>query len=205
MAISFVAAGTAGTGVNPTVGVPTGYAASDLLIIFVTSTVTPTTPTGWTGIVNYAVVPRLFACYKIATASESSVTITAANSTTNAVMLAYRGASGYDVIGTGSNASSTTISTNSLTTTKANDFVISFYGGTAASLNTWTAPASTNTRFNVSSNGTVRGLLIVDELQASAGASTSRTATSSASTFLSASSISIYPTVTNNGSFFFLM
>ena len=93
-----------------------------------------------------------------------------------------------------------------MTTTQANDFVISIYASGIAA-NTWTAPASTNSRVTVNSTASFRGVLFVDELQASAGVTTSRTASLATSSTLSAISTSIKPTVasTANGNFFFLM
>jgi hypothetical protein len=208
MAISFVAAGTVASGTNPTVTVPTGYAAGDLLIIAITGT-TVTTPTGWTLLSSNATAPICFVYYKTASASESSVVMTSASTNTRVVMVAYRGQSGLDVTGTFKQAAAgnSTIATNSLTTTTNNDYIISFYAQTTIA-QTWTAPASTNTRVNASGTASVRGILLVDELQTSAGATTVRTATTSAATIaLTSFAFSISPATSaaNNGSFFFIM
>jgi hypothetical protein len=179
MAISFVGAGTAASGANPTVDVPAGVAVGDALIIFTSGSANATQPTGWTTLVNSIVSGRYSNVFlKIATASESSVTLTQAGAASKAVMIAYRGTSYFDVIGTVTNGSSTSPVTASLTTRFANDYVVSFYGSAVqASVITWTAPASTTSRVNSANSSTANGILIVDELQATAGASATRTAT----------------------------
>jgi hypothetical protein len=202
MAISFVGAGAVQLGANPTVPVPAGYASGDLLIIFISSGTAPTTPSGWTVLYSSG---NLFAYYKTAGSSESSVALSASNSNTTSVMCDYRGVGGIDVVGSSTTGVGTSPSTLSQTTTKANDFVISIYQDTAATSATWTAPASTTSRVNSASNGTQRGLLVVDELQASVGASTVRTATLSVSNNWSSITVSIYPTLTTNNSNFFRM
>lgn len=179
MAISFVGAGTVASGANPTVDVPAGVAVGDALIIFTSGSANATQPTGWTTLVFSLVSGRYSTVFlKIATASESSVTLTQAGAASKAVMIAYRGTSYFDVIGTVTNGSSTSPVTASLTTRFANDYVVSFYGSAVqASVITWTAPASTTSRVNSANSSTANGILIVDELQATAGASATRTAT----------------------------
>jgi hypothetical protein len=119
------------------------------------------------------------AFFKIATASEASLAITVSGTNSKAVMVAYRGTSYFDVLSTSANSTSTSATTNSLTTRFANDYVVSFY----ATFNTatFTAPASTTSRVDSASTSTQNGILLVDELQAAAGASATRTATLSAS------------------------
>ena len=209
MAISFVAASAVATGVNPTVAVPSGYAANDLLIIVQTSSNSSSvTPTGWTQLAKASIAPIISVYYKIASASESSVTLTG-NSLTIATMLCYRGTSGFDVTSSFVRVTSTTVTTNSITTTAANDFVISIYGATSVALGTptWTAPASTTSRVNAGPTTTLTGFLIVDELKATAGATTSRTATISASDTIQALATSIKESAaaTVNSNFFLLM
>lgn len=183
MAISFVGAGTVASGANPTVDVPSGYAAGDALLIFTSGTAAPTTITNWTLIASVATGRFLTVYLKIATASESSVALTQAGASSKAVMLAYRGTSCFDVVGTSSSGTSTGPVTQSLTTRFANDYVVSFYATIlSATPSTWTAPASTTSRVNSGNSTTVTGMLIVDELQAAAGASATRAATLSSST-----------------------
>jgi hypothetical protein len=191
MAISFVAAGAVATGTNPTVAVPTGYATDDFLVLAVAANAAVTTPAGWTLIGSQITTPRIYLYRKFATSSESSVTVTVASTTAVGVMLAYRGVNTTDTISTGRTATSTTIATNTLTTTYANEYVVSAYAMTIGAA-TWTAPASTTSRVDSASTAALDGLLIVDELQAAAGVSTARTATSSVSKALGAISFSIY-------------
>ena len=189
MAISFVASGTVQTGANSTVDVPTGYAAGDALLIITTGTATPSLPTNWTSVYSQGSLRFLTVYLKIATASEASVTLTQAGTTSKAVMLAYRGTSYFDVIGTIATGTSTAPATSSLTTSWANDYVISLYADSFTAA-TWTAPASTTSRVNSASTASVNGLLIVDELKTAAGATTIRTATLSTSVAWSAIAIS---------------
>jgi len=173
MAISFVGAGTVQTGSSVTLPVPSGYAAGDLLLIFLSTIGSPTTPTGWEIVTNASGNTVIYS--KIATSSEASVSLSTGSALTPSVMLAYRGVGYVDVVGTNSSGTNLAPTTNSLTTRFANDWVISFYttNNTAATI---TAPASTTQRSNQSPTGTNRGLLIADESQAIAGASTTRIA-----------------------------
>jgi hypothetical protein len=209
MAISFVAAGTVIQGPNPTIPVPTGYAAGDLLILVLNNSAPPASITGWTLLTSNIAVPQFSIFYKTAGASESSVAITSASATSVNVMLAYRGTSGFDVTGAFANTgSATSLATATLTTTQANDYIISIYGsGSLIASGTWTAPASTTSRVNSSTVSGKRGLLIVDELQASAGATTARTATLSLANQITSIGLSIKEpaAATVNSNFFLLM
>lgn len=188
---SFVAAGTAATGTNPSVGTPAGFAANDLLIICGASGSSWTAPAGWTVGRTNAVGPRLSFWYKIATGAEGAEALTNGSTASIAVMLAYRGvnATPLDVLGT----SNTTLTTTSLTTTVANDLVISLYA-TSTNADTWTStPASTTVRFNSGGTAAVRALLVVDELKAAAGATSTRTATAATGGTLASDAISFKP------------
>lgn len=212
----FVAAGTPATGANPVVGVPTGYSANDKLIIVAvnnsnTGTTPFTTPSGWTSAAPSGSSRNLSIYYKTATASESSVTVTCSDSTSSAVMLCYSSVSSIDVVGT-VNAQTTvsTLSTNSLTTTTADDLVISIFTKPIGS-QTWTSGSVTGTTqrvlFNSTSGGAgYCGFLICDENQSSAGATTVRSATLSASTGSANSvGISFKQTISATTSNFFAM
>ena len=191
MAISFVGAGTVQTGANSTVDVPAGIAAGDALLIVTSGTATPTTPTNWTSIFAQGSGRFITVFLKIATASESSVALTQSGTSSKAVMIAYRGTSYFDVIGGVSTSTSTSPATTSLTTRFANDYVVSFYATILnATPSTWTAPASTTSRVNSGNSTTVTGMLIVDEAQAAAGASTTRIGGLSSSTAWSSIAIS---------------
>ena len=175
--IEFVAAGAVGNDTNPTLTVPAGYTAGNLLVIAVCSGAAVSTPAGWSALITSTASPRMYLFYKISSASESSVVLTASSNQTSGVMLCYKGngSAPADVTGTEKTGSSTSPATNSLTTT-GNDLVISIYG-IAKTANTWTSPASTNERVKYDATASYGGLLVVDEIQISAGASTVRTAT----------------------------
>ena len=175
MAISFVGAGAVSTGANPTVAVPSGYAAGDFLIIVTQSGSFTGLPTNWNNIYSASSAFNIY--FKIATSSETSVALTNPGTATVAYMVAYRGVGYFDVVGTLNSATSISASTISLTTRFANDWVLSFYDVTqSATLGSWTAPALTTQRINRSNTSTIRGALLVDESQTAAGASVSKTA-----------------------------
>lgn len=196
MAITYVGAGAVQNGTNPTIPVPSGYAAGDLLVIVTTGTVVniPTPPTGWVVAGYSGAGPSFQVYYKFAAASESSVSLTNGQSGATAVMVAYRGVTSFDAIGAFAQSGTTSIATSSVTTRSDNDYVLSIYVGSQTS-STWTAPGSTTNRVQYNSNVTNRGLLIVDEAQAGAGPSTSRTASVSAAQQLNCVSFAISPSI----------
>ena len=206
MAISFVAAGTVvnATGAaTVTVAPPSSYAAGDLLLLVLAAqggpVIFPATPAGWTQLGtdsnNYLTV-----WYKYASSSEPSVavgaTIVLANNS-RAVMLAYRGGGAFQLVPTfttGNGSSPTpTVTPPTVTTTYANDYVISIYGAQVYN-STWTPNASTTARVNTGGNGSNNALLIADELQATAGVSTARSATISTNTPWTCVAIALIPT-----------
>lgn len=191
MAITFVGAGTPGVGTNPTCTVPAGYAAGDLLIITTTGTAAATAA-GWTALPVVATSYPFTVLYKYASVTEASVTVTMASIYAKAVMVAYRGAYGFQAasITAFPGVSATTITTNPLYTTQTDDVVLSIYSSNIIA-NTWTADAATIARVNSPSTASYFGLLIADETQASIGASTPRTATSSPAVTGTALSIAI--------------
>ena len=194
MAISFVASGAVATGANATVSVPAGYAEGDLLLIISTgtaaSTIAAATYPGWTRIANQGAGQFISVHAKVASSAESAVTLTQAGTTSKAVMVAYRGCGWYDVIASFTTSGGSSIGTATQTTGFANDYVVSIYAATS-SARTWTAPAATTTRQNSAPTAAVNGLLVVDELQAAAGATAVRTASLGVATTSSAVSISI--------------
>jgi hypothetical protein len=176
MPISFVGAGAVAVGNAPTVAVPAGVVAGDALLLFVTTAgVAPTAPTNWTVISSSPTESLIY--FKIATSSETSLTLNNIGNGGLSVMLAYRGVGYVDVIGTPTTASSSAATPNSVTTRFANDWIISFYTNNPLNGASWTTPASTTQRAIQASTGTIRGLLLVDEAQAVAGASAARTST----------------------------
>jgi hypothetical protein len=179
MAISFVGSGTVSTGANPTVAVPAGVAAGDLLLIYVNSNGSSSPPTNWTTVTNAVFSLAIYS--KIATSSESAVTLSAGGVEAVSVMVAYRGVGYIDAAGSAFTGTSTSALSPSVTTRFANDWVLNFYSVNSGSAAALTAPASTTQRVNRTNTGSLRGFLLVDELQATAGASTARTATLSVS------------------------
>lgn len=177
MAVSFVGASATYLGASPTIYVPPGLLQGDMLIIVTTGSATPTTPTGWTQKSAQGANQFVTVLYKFATGTETTQSLTIAGATSTSVMLAYRGADNIDTVSTFATASAaTTVATNTLSTTLANEYVVSVFAGSAAA-GTWTAPGSTTTRVNSAATASNLGLLLVDELQAASGTSTSRTGT----------------------------
>lgn len=195
MAISFVGAGTVVQGANLVIAPPAGYQKDDFLVMVLTQngTNTANTPAGWTLVRSLTTtLPRTFVWVKFASAVEGNYSSGTGAASAKGVMLAYRGVSALDSSSLFATASSTSITTNTFTTSSADEYVVSVYTMQPASA-TWTAPGSTSTRLDSSSTGSVCGILMVDELQAAAGVTTARTATSSVSTGLSAMSLSFRP------------
>ena len=182
---SFVSAGTVATGTSTlTVGVPSSYSAGNTLIIIAAqagASSGPSTPSGWS---SAASTTHFGIFYKTATASESSVSVTApVTATTSGVMLCYSNLGVFDAASTEATATgATTLATNTLTTTGADDLVLSAWV-TNALATSWTAPASTTSR---ASGLAIPALLVVDEDQSTTGASTARTATTAPSTSIRA-------------------
>jgi hypothetical protein len=193
MAVTFVAASATVTGANPTVAVPAGYAQGDLLVIVTTGTATPTTPAGWTQRSAQGATGFITLLYKFAGGTEASVAVTLAGTTSKAVMLAYRGASAIDTVsGFTTATAATSVATGLTGNAFANELEVSIFVGNNVA-GTWTAPALTTSRVNSAPTTAVNGMLIVDETQAAAGNSTSRTGTITAAHTLSAVAFSIIP------------
>jgi hypothetical protein len=199
---SYIGKGPASTGANPTVQVPPGYAAGDILIIATTDVAN--TPSGWTAISGASTYSRAY--YKVALASESAVSMTGGTSYSQTVMLCYRGLSAIDSNSSAVNtASATSISTNTLTTTSRDDLVISIYGSSNGAFGaSFTVPSGTTSRFSSSASSSNYGFLIVDEDQSSSGTSTSRTSTISTPLNLGATSFAFLQKLPNNSNFFLM-
>lgn len=112
------------------VGVAANYQANDILILQLGGySATPDTPNGWTSIsTQNTTTTYLRVCYKIAGASESSVTVADSGKYTVGIMYAYRGVDAVNVINTytGNTDSGSTFSANSITTTVTNCMVVVF-------------------------------------------------------------------------------
>jgi len=196
MAIAFVAASAAATGSNPLITIPAGFAEGNLLVLVSTGTATSPTPTGWT--LRYAQGAGRFITIftRYAGSQDTTVTLSGLGTSGKSAVLCYSGAGSYDVVGTVATGSSTSAATTSQTTTYNNDFVISIFARASGANSTFTVPASTTSRVNSGSNPLINGLLLVDELQATAGATAVRTSTLSASGNWAAINISFVPTRT---------
>lgn len=175
---SFVAAGAFVNNTSPTVAVPAGYAADDILVMCMVTTGSITTPSGWTAVANNGQLASIF--YKTASASESNITVTTSVQT-SAVMLCYRGLYAFDSTSTRNTATGTTATTNTLTTTQPDDLVISLFGvSISANGPSFSVPTGTTSRAAQTGSLSVFGVLVADEDQATAGTSTSRSSTISA-------------------------
>jgi hypothetical protein len=172
---TFRSVGTAVAGSNPTVGTPPGFQAGDLLVLAGTGGQNAySLPAGWSNGESAGNAPREALFYKFATGSETSVSVSNGGGSGQIVMLAYSGVTALDVLGTRKTASTATASTNSLTTSVPNALVISLFSEDT----TGTVPGTvTGTTIRYADNTTGRSLVVVDEIQAVAGASTSRSCT----------------------------
>jgi hypothetical protein len=182
MSWSFVNHGTVATGASPVPGMPASFIAGDILLIVATSKTaySATPPTGYSNLTRQTSAPMLSVWYKIATGSETSPTLTNSDTSSCAVILAYRGLAAFDAQSTVATGTSTSPSTtNHATTTAANDLVLSIYGGstTSSSTGAWTANGSTTNRVSSTDTTSLTGLLVADETQAASGASATRQAT----------------------------
>jgi hypothetical protein len=205
MAIAYVDSTGVIIGANPSLtfsspvgNTPAGLVQQgDFLILTVCSTATPTTPSGWT--LQDQVTSNLFVYTKFASGTEPTISqvVTVSGATTSSCIVAYRGVSGlYTTNRTAAAAGTTVSTTTTFGTVYNNQYIVSVYGAAVTTgTGTWTDPASTTERANRSTlpSSQNRGLLIVDELQATAGAITARTATLSVSSTLCAINLLLIP------------
>lgn len=192
--IAFVDAGTVAVGNNQTITLPT-YQAGDLLVVVATGNSNWTTPSGWTQIANQgATAPRIMMAWKIASAGESNLSALGGGTGGAACIVSYRyvATSAVDLSSSVTTTTGLTITSSSITTTVANDWVLTFYAaGNQASAIGWVAPASTTTRVNFKTGTTGNRFLLVDEVKATAGATTTRTGTYAVSATLGVVSTAI--------------
>lgn len=217
MTIAYVNAGTvstAGGNSTITVALPATVTQGNLLIVFAAMSGRSfgSITQSYTEIDSRTTSPAFWIGYKFAGASETAPVLSASGSMSSgsAVIVQYSGVASLGTLGTKSSATATSLATNTLTTTVADERVLSFYQGNYIAANTtftWTAPGSTTARVNSAQTSSSNGLLIVDELQATAGTTTARTATISSSAILAAVAVSFKPTASSatSGDFFFLM
>jgi len=181
MAIAFVGS-VADSGSNPTVSLNgLGTVTEGSLLVLITTGGTLTTPTGWTQIYAQGAGRNLTVCIRYVGAqtfgASDFLALTLTSSTSRVRILSYTGAGNYNAIATVATGTGTTATTNTQTTTYANDYVISIYGTNNGLAATFTTPAGTTSRGNSSATIALTGLLVVDELQASAGVTTARSST----------------------------
>jgi hypothetical protein len=210
MAISFVGAGAVVTGSYPTVPVPAGVVQGDLLLlVYTVNYPTNFTPSGWTVIGTQNIPgfpyntsfsadksPNQYFLYKFAGVTESGLLLNSIGvNNTKAVMVAYRGVSDIDVVGSFNFATNASPSTLSQTTAFDNEYIVSVFSRNpdTTPTSTWTVPSGVSERVK-SEALSHNGLLIFDELQTSAGSTAVRTATLQTSRFWASGSISLRPT-----------
>ena len=205
MAISFVGAGTQSSGTSLSLGIPSGYGAGDLFLLFLAQgpgTATFSTPSGWTVVDSLYTtgINRSGSQYtiykKTASASESSVSFTTTDSSTVGVILAYRNVSGIQTFV--SSFSTVVVSSDasiSMSTTTANEYVISAFFNTLQSSGSYfSTPSGVTQRATALDSASLCGFFIGDELQASPGGTTSRTSTLAPnSSFVSDIAIALLP------------
>lgn len=205
MAISFVAAGTGVFGGSNSVTLtwPTGYAVGDLLVAAYTwdgtnSPITSGTPSGWTQLILQSnALSGVYILYKIATStSEATFAVTSSGFELVGQSFAYRGMDAVTPIDgtavTSTVGSGASLATNTLTTTVANDWVVSVWGDGSVSGTSVLAMAAPGTTLRGSANmvlGTNAGFYVGDEVQATAGTSTARTLTETGATTNSITSV----------------
>lgn len=185
--LTFVGAGTVNSGARPTVVIPSGVQAGDLLVLCVGSGGNTMTPSGWTlptGAARYnASLARITTFYKVAGASESNFTLENSNSRTQCGVIAYRptgGAATYVSLaansGDGTVAATNTVSVSALPALIVSQFV------KEPSTTPIGAVANTNQRL-LGAGEIPTPLRVVDEFPTATGASTARAETPSADKF----------------------
>ncbi|APB99021.1 hypothetical protein A4F89_06615 [Polynucleobacter asymbioticus] len=203
----FQSAGTVVTGANPTVPLPATYSTGDLLVIVGVNNggaALFSDPSGWTQATINQDNTKISIWYKFATASESSVVISNGSTQTKCVMLAYSFISAIDAIGTVNSATGTALTTTALTTTAADDLVISVFAIRTGTAQTLTAGSGYTARVTSSGGTTTPSLIIGDEDKATAGATTSRSATAVASVLWDTFAVSFSQVQTNTSNFLFM-
>ena len=208
-AITFVATSSSAPNATSSTFVltaPAGIAAGDMLIAQIAaiggSGVTLTAPAGWTLIIrtNSATALLQAVYYKFAGAADVGAsytwTLSSSQKSTGGIA-AYRGVNPYEPLNAfagQANASSSSITTPSVTTTASNAMLVGFFGlGTAQAV--FTPPAGMTERYDVSSNalpGTASS--VADVILATPGASGSKVATADKSSVSIGQLIALRPT-----------
>lgn len=167
--------------------VPAGVNPGDLLVVsHVTNNALPSVPAGFTLAASWSgSSARVYVAYKIAS-GETSVTSTQSGSGSISALVAYSGLSPtapFDAVSAVSQLTGTSCTTNSATTTQADDLVLHVWGMTNASAATVDAALTVRE----SPTGTTANRLIVaDETVSATGATTGRTTSIATSAAISA-------------------
>ena len=136
---------------------------------------------------------------RTAQSGDTSVTITFSKTFAKAATLVvYRGvnpANPIDVSSNGTTATGSSVTTPSITTTKANDELVIADGAESASAGAWTAPSGMTTRVSQAGGPTTTGS-IADQTLGAAGSTGSRTATFSITASLAAALVALQPSST---------
>src|SRR3954451_13802147 len=170
-------ASTGGTSLS--LNVPTGTASGDVMVAVVSSvsTTAPATPTGWTKVAAASVSygsGTLTVFTRVAGTEPASYSFSLGGTfEASGEVSTYVGVNNTTPVQVSASASgnSKLLSAPSVTTTTSNDFVISALSYNAGSAVTITDPAGTIERGQALSGGTFLGTVVVDEVQAAAGAS----------------------------------
>jgi MSHA biogenesis protein MshQ len=209
-AISWVATGTAAssTGSNSRDLVVPTIIDNDVLIAHIairgSRTITP--PSGWTLIdqvyvsANSRMTQGIY--FKLGLASDSGTTVRwnfDASDDNAGVICAYRGVDTATPIGNFSEATgnSATMTASSITTTVANEWLVTFYGAASDAASPVTTPGGMVEQYDFSNGGGGNGLSLAgdDEARPTAGVSGSRVSTSSSSSRYVAQLIALKPIV----------
>ena len=184
--LSFWAAGAFGTGISPTVTIPNGIKANDLLVLCVSSGGDTTTPSGWTLVgASGSGAARIATFYKVASGSETNFTLGNAQNRTQCVCLAYRPSNGAVTYGANTSNTGTTgtASTTVQNIAKVPALIISHFIATPNTTNIGTVSGTTSRALGTA-DGTLTNIRVVDETQYKTGNSTSRTASIPANTWI---------------------
>lgn len=198
-----VAANVATIAVNK----PTGVIAGDVMIATVAvdaqNQTAFTVPSGWTLILhsNNGTTVTVNSYWKAVAATDGASFSWSWTGATRAAasITAYSGVDSsapIDVTGVNATGSGTAVAATSITTVSANAWVVGIFAGDAAATVTWTPPASMNERVDIGSAHTTSNDVSIEQtdvLQAAAGASGNKTATSSATTTWAAHLFALKP------------
>ena len=203
MAITFVNKGAFNSGAaGLTIAQPASTAANDLLLLFIETenqSISVTSPSGWTEVTGSPVTTgtagaaggvRLTVFYKIHSGSEASVVITDSGDHQAAIILAYRDIdtfAPFDVtpVSSVTTPASTTLTLPGITTATANAWIVHAAALDLDSASTTTTGAATNANLTgiterhdqTIATGDGGGLVIIDGVKASIGATGNTTAT----------------------------